>query len=112
MVDVPFIDLTQIFWHKNISTTDNISIMPLVENQYMLQHTNLATTRRYIHRLKKEYREVLTALPGLIAAFASQPIFNTPISGPSRINSYQSDEPLPKFRQPIVEISGLLEIAP
>jgi hypothetical protein len=31
----------------------------------MLRHTTLATTQRYIHRLKKENREVLAALPGL-----------------------------------------------
>lgn len=40
--------------------------VPLVEIQYMLRHTSLATTQRYIHRLKKENREVLAALPGLI----------------------------------------------
>jgi len=39
--------------------------VPLVEIQYMLRHTSLATTQRYIHRLKKENREVLAALPGL-----------------------------------------------
>ena len=39
--------------------------VPLVEIQYMLRHTSLATTQRYIHRLKKESREVLEALPGL-----------------------------------------------
>ncbi|MGD9949832.1 MAG: tyrosine-type recombinase/integrase [Desulfobulbus sp.] len=40
--------------------------VPLVEIQYMLRHTSLATTQRYIHRLKKENREVLAALPGLL----------------------------------------------
>jgi integrase len=40
--------------------------VPLVEIQYMLRHTSLATTQRYIHRLKKENREVLAALPGLM----------------------------------------------
>ena len=39
--------------------------VPLVEIQHMLRHTSLATTQRYIHRLKKENREVLEALPGL-----------------------------------------------
>lgn len=39
--------------------------VPLVEIQYMLRHTSLATTQCYIHRLKKENREVLAALPGL-----------------------------------------------
>lgn len=39
--------------------------VPLIEIQYMLRHTSLATTQRYIHRLKKENREVLAALPGL-----------------------------------------------
>lgn len=39
--------------------------IPMVEIQYMLRHSNLATTERYIHRLKKENREVLEALPGL-----------------------------------------------
>jgi hypothetical protein len=39
--------------------------VPLVEIKYMLRHTSLATTQRYIHRLKKENREVLAALPGL-----------------------------------------------
>ena len=39
--------------------------VPLVEIQYMLRHTSLTTTQRYIHRLKKENREVLAALPGL-----------------------------------------------
>jgi integrase len=39
--------------------------VPLVEIQFMLRHTSLATTQRYIHRLKKENREVLAALPGL-----------------------------------------------
>lgn len=42
--------------------------VPLVEIQYMLRHTSLATTQRYIHRLKKENREVLAALPGLTAS--------------------------------------------
>jgi integrase len=42
--------------------------VPLVEIQYMLRHTSLATTQRYIHRLKKENREVLEALPGLAAS--------------------------------------------
>ncbi|WP_028582398.1 tyrosine-type recombinase/integrase [Desulfogranum japonicum] len=36
---------------------------PLVEIQYMLRHKSLTTTQRYIHRLKKENREVLSALP-------------------------------------------------
>ncbi len=40
--------------------------VPLVEIQYMLRHTSLATTQRYIHRLKKENREVLAALPDLM----------------------------------------------
>lgn len=40
--------------------------VPLVEIQHMLRHTSLATTQRYIHRLKKENREVLAALPDLI----------------------------------------------
>jgi integrase len=39
--------------------------VPLVEIQYMLRHKNLTTTQRYIHRLKKENREVLEALPDL-----------------------------------------------
>jgi len=39
--------------------------VPLVEIQHMLRHTSLATTQRYIHRLKKENRAVLAALPGL-----------------------------------------------
>ena len=39
-----------------------------VEIQYMLRHTSLATTQRYVHRLKKENREVLEALPGLAAS--------------------------------------------
>jgi integrase len=39
--------------------------VPFVEIQYMLRHTSLATTQRCIHRLKKENREVLAALPGL-----------------------------------------------
>lgn len=30
--------------------------VPLVEIQFMLRHTSLATTQRYIHRLKKENR--------------------------------------------------------
>ena len=42
--------------------------VPLVEIQYMLRHTSLATTQRYVHRLKKENREVLEALPGLAAS--------------------------------------------
>lgn len=46
----------------SILAADNV---PLVEIQYMLRHTSLATTQRYIHRLKKENREVLAALPGL-----------------------------------------------
>lgn len=37
--------------------------VPLVEIQHMLRHTSLATTQRYIHRLKKENREVLAAVP-------------------------------------------------
>lgn len=36
---------------------------PLVEIQFMLRHKHLSTTQRYIHRLKKESREVLAALP-------------------------------------------------
>ena len=40
--------------------------VPLVEIQHMLRHTSLATTQRYIHRLKKENREVLAALPDLM----------------------------------------------
>ena len=39
--------------------------VPLVEIQHMLRHTSLSTTQRYIHRLKKENREVLAALPDL-----------------------------------------------
>jgi len=39
--------------------------IPIVEIQYMLRHSSLATTERYIHRLKRENREVLEALPGL-----------------------------------------------
>ena len=39
--------------------------VPLVEIQFMLRHSRLATTERYIHRLKKENREVLEALPGM-----------------------------------------------
>jgi len=39
--------------------------VPMVEIQYMLRHTSLTTTQLYIHRLKKENREVLAALPGL-----------------------------------------------
>ena len=39
--------------------------VPLVEIQYMLRHDCLTTTQKYIHRLKKENREVLAALPGL-----------------------------------------------
>jgi len=39
--------------------------IPMVEIQFMLRHSSLATTERYIHRLKKENREVLEALPGL-----------------------------------------------
>ncbi len=39
--------------------------MPLVEIQHMLRHKHLSTTQRYIHRLKKENREVLKALPNL-----------------------------------------------
>jgi integrase len=46
----------------SILASENV---PLVEIQYMLRHTSLATTQRYIHRLKKENREVLAALPGL-----------------------------------------------
>ncbi|MGD9949898.1 MAG: tyrosine-type recombinase/integrase [Desulfobulbus sp.] len=38
--------------------------VPLVEIQYMLRHTSLATTQRYIHRLKKKNREVLAAYSG------------------------------------------------
>lgn len=36
---------------------------PLVEIQHMLRHKHLSTTQRYIHRLKKESREVLRSLP-------------------------------------------------
>lgn len=39
--------------------------VPLVEIQYMLRHNNLTTTQKYIHRLQKENREVLAALPDL-----------------------------------------------
>jgi integrase len=39
--------------------------VPLVEIQHMLRHTSLMTTQKYIHRLKKENREVLAALPDL-----------------------------------------------
>jgi len=39
--------------------------IPMVEIQYMLRHSSLATTERYIHRLKKENREALEALPGM-----------------------------------------------
>ncbi|MCL2790860.1 MAG: site-specific integrase [Desulfobulbus sp.] len=46
----------------SILASENV---PLVEIQYMLRHTSLATTQHYIHRLKKENREVLVALPGL-----------------------------------------------
>ncbi|MDR2549463.1 MAG: site-specific integrase [Desulfobulbus sp.] len=46
----------------SILASENV---PLVEIQYMLRHTSLSTTQRYIHRLKKENREVLAALPGL-----------------------------------------------
>lgn len=46
----------------SILASENV---PLVEIQYMLRHTSLATTQRYIHRLQKENREVLAALPGL-----------------------------------------------
>jgi len=46
----------------SILASENV---PLVEIYYMLRHTSLATTQRYIHRLKNENREVLDALPGL-----------------------------------------------
>lgn len=36
---------------------------PLVEIQHMLRHGSISTTQRYIHRLKKENREVLESLP-------------------------------------------------
>lgn len=37
--------------------------VPLVEIQYMLRHKHLTTTQRYIHRLKKENRDVIKVLP-------------------------------------------------
>lgn len=37
----------------------------VTEVQKLLRHTNLTTTQRYIHSLKKENREVLAALPDL-----------------------------------------------
>lgn len=40
--------------------------VPLVEIQRMLRHTSLNTTQRYVHSLKKENREVLGALPGVV----------------------------------------------
>lgn len=39
--------------------------VPLVEIQALLRHKSLTTTAKYVHRLKKENREVLEALPGL-----------------------------------------------
>jgi integrase len=47
--------------------------VPLVEIQYMLRHDCLTTTQKYIHRLKKENREVLAALPGLQSRFEESP---------------------------------------
>lgn len=40
--------------------------VPLVEIQFMLRHKHLTTTQRYIHRLKKENRDVINALPDLV----------------------------------------------
>lgn len=48
--------------------------VPLVEIQSMLRHDSLATTQKYIHRLKKENREVLVALPGLNSRFEESPL--------------------------------------
>jgi integrase len=39
--------------------------VPLVEIQFMLRHSHLTTTQRYIRRIKTESREVVKALPGM-----------------------------------------------
>jgi integrase len=52
--------------------------VPLVEIQFMLRHSSLMTTQRYIRRIKKGNREVIASLPG------SPDLSNDPPSDPPK----------------------------